>query len=200
MGREPEVKANLAIATMAFITNTLGEAALKTILATMDARELNRAKGLLPSDRILERTYRDLLVGAGRLLASTPGSRKPKDYFFEMGKYLANDGVNKYYKSLIRMFDTKFMLTKSPHIWGLIHSHGSLIVEPLGSTSCYVYITDYAAPCKEFCYMMRGYMWAVAEMTRAQGLRIDEMECVNEGARRCKFFGEWKAPSTPQKS
>ena len=51
-----------------------------------------------------------------------------------MGKFLANDGINKYYKSLIRMFDTKFMLTKSPHIWGLIHSHGTVSMEPITDT------------------------------------------------------------------
>ncbi len=200
MGRDPEVKANLANATMAFIRNTLGEEALKGILDGMSTRELSPARGLLPSDKIPERTYRDLLVGAGKCLANTPGSRKPKDYFFDMGKYLANDGINKYYKSLIQMFDTKFMLTKSPHIWGLIHSHGSLTVEPITNTSCYVYIADYPAPCKEFCYMMMGYMWAVAEMTKAEGLRIEELECVNRGASRCKFFGEWKHVSQRQKT
>jgi hypothetical protein len=200
MGKEPEVKANLVTATMAFIGSTLGEPALKTILASMDSRQLTPPRGLLPSDRILERSYRDLLVGAGKCLAATPGARKPKDYFFEMGKYLANDGINKYYKSLVRMFDTRFMLTKSPHIWGVIHSHGSLSVEPITDTSCYVYIADYPAPCQEFCYMMAGYMWAVAEMTKADGLRIDELECVNRGAKRCKFFGEWKASSKRQKA
>ncbi len=200
MGKEPEVKANLVTATMAFISSTLGEPALNSILATLTTRELSSGKSLLPSDRILERTYRDLLVGAGKCLSSAPGARKPKDYFFEMGKYLANDGINKYYKSLIRMFDTKFMLTKSPHIWGLIHSHGSLTVEPISSTSCYVYIADYPAPCKEFCYMMAGYMWAVAEMTKAEALRIDELECVNQGARRCKFVGEWKPSSQRPKA
>ncbi len=200
MGKDPEVKASLATATMAFIASTLGEPALKNVLAGLDSQDLSSVRGLLPSDRIPERTYHDLLVGAGRCLAATPGSRKPKDYFFEMGKYLANDGVNKYYKSLIRMFDTKFMLTKSPHIWGLIHSHGSLTVETLSNTSCYVYISDYPVPCKEFCYMMAGYMSAVAEMTKAHVIRIDEIECVNQGAKRCKYFGEWKPVSPQQKA
>ena len=199
MGKDPEVKASLATATMAFIASTLGEPALKNVLAGLDSQDLSSVRGLLPSDRIPERTYHDLLVGAGRCLAATPGSRKPKDYFFEMGKHLANDGINKYYKSLIRVFDTKFMLTKSPHIWGLIHSHGTLTVEPLTGTKCHVYIADYPAPCREFCYMMRGYFWAVAEMTKASGVQIEELECVNLGAKRCKFYGEWKPLSAQPK-
>ncbi len=197
MGKEPEVKASLANATMTFITNTLGEQALQSILASMDSRGLTSPRGLLPSDRVPERAYRDLLVGAGKCLASSPRSRQPKDYFFEMGRYLANDGINKYYRSLIRMFDTSFMMTKSPHLWGVIHSHGSLTVEPITDCSCHVYITDYPTPCQEFCYMMMGYMWAVAEMTKAEGLRIEELECVNRGASRCKFVGEWK-PLSPR--
>ena len=37
--------------------------------------------------------------------------------------------------------------------------------------------------------MMAGYMWAVAELTKAEITRIDELECVKEGAKWCKFFG-----------
>lgn len=199
MAKEPDVKANLVSAAMVFISGTLGEAALDSILASMGSSPLSSGKRLLPSDRVPEGVFRDLLVGAARRLATTPGSRNPRDYFFEMGKHLANDGINKYYKSLIRVFDTKFMLTKSPHIWGLIHSHGTLTVEPLTGTKCHVYIADYPAPCREFCYMMRGYFWAVAEMTKASGVQIEELECVNLGAKRCKFYGEWNPLSAQPK-
>jgi predicted hydrocarbon binding protein len=47
---------------------------------------------------------------------------------------------------------------------------------------------------------MAGYMWAVAEMTKAEALRIDELECVNQGASRCKFVGEWKPSSQRPKA
>ena len=193
MADEPRVKVTLVTSTMTYIRNTLGEPALRGILATMDSKELTAERGLLPSDRVLERTYHDLLVGAGKALASTPGSRPPKEYFFEMGRFLAKDGVNKYYQSLIRMFDIKFMLTKSPHIWGLVHSHGMVKIEPVGKNGVYVYIVDYPWPCKEFCYMMRGYIWAVGELTKAEILGLEEQECVMEGAKWCKYFGRWKA-------
>ena len=56
-------------------------------------------------------------------------------------------------------------------------------------------MTDFPAPCKEFCYSLSGYMWAVAELTKAKMVRLEELECVTEGAKRCKFIGEWKQPS-----
>lgn len=176
---------------MSFITANLGEAALKSILGAFDSSELT-GKRLLPSDWVPERTYRDLLVATSRYLQSSAPQHKPKEFFFEMGRFAANDGINKYYKSLIRMFDTQFMLTKSPLLWGVMHSHGSLKVEPIGKTGAYVYITDYPTPCKEFCYSMAGYMYKVAELTKAQITRVEELECVTEGAKRCKFIGEWK--------
>lgn len=193
MADEPKVKVTLVTSTMTFIGNTLGEPALKSILATLDNKELSARRGLLPSDRMPERLYHDLLVGAGKALAATPGSRKPKEYFFEMGRFLAKDMVNKYYRSLIRLFDMKFMMTQSPRIWGLVHSHGVVKIEPVGKNGVIVYIIDYPYPCKEFCYMMRGYIWAVGELTNAEVLRLEEQECVIEGAKACKYFGQWKS-------
>lgn len=189
------MKASLANSTMSFISSRLGEPGLKNTLAAFDSKELT-GKRLLPSDWVLEQTYHDLLVAAGQCLGATPGAGKPKEFFFEMGRFLASDGINKYYKALIHMFDTNFMLTKSPHLWGVVHSHGSVKVEPIGKTGVYIYITDYPAPCKEFCYMMRGYIWAVGELTKADVISLEELECVTEGAKCCKFMGKWRPSST----
>ena len=136
---------------ISFVSQSPGEAALKNILAGFDSEAIS-AKRLLPSDWVPEKTYRNFLVPTGQYLESTARDKKPKEFFFEMGRFTANDGINKYYKSLIRMFDTKFMLTRSPLPWGVMHTHGSLKVEPIGKTGAYVYISHYPAPCKEFCY------------------------------------------------
>ena len=191
MSKEPQVKATIVNPAISFITAKLGEPALKTILASFDSREIS-GKRLLPSDWLLETTYRDLLVATSRYLESTPGARKPKEFFFEMGRFAATEGVNKYYKSLVRMFDTRFMLNRSPLLWGVMHSHGSLKVEGIGKTGAYVYLTDFPAPCKEFCHSLAGYMYAVGELTKAKMVRVEELECVLDGARHCKYIGEWK--------
>ncbi len=193
MADEPRVKVTLVNSTMAFIGKTLGEPVLQAILATIDNKDLAARRGLLPSDRVPERIYHDLLVGAGKALAATPGSRKPGEYFFEMGRFLAKDMISKYYKSLISLFDIKFMLTQSPRIWGLVHSHGTVKVEPVGKNGVNVYIVNYPFPCKEFCHMMRGYIWGVGEMTKAEVLGLEEQECVMDGGKACKYFGQWKA-------
>ena len=191
MPKEPHLKASIVNSAMSFVSQSLGEPALKNILAVLDSEAIS-AKRLLPSNWVPEKTYRNFLVSTGRYLESTARDNKPKEFFFEMGRFTANDGINKYYKSLIRMFDTKFMLTRSPLLWGVMHTHGSLKVEPIGKTGAYVYISDYPAPCKEFCYTMAGYMHKVAELTKAQITRVEELECVMEGAKRCKYVGEWK--------
>ena len=191
MPKEPHLKASIVNSAMSFVSQSLGEPALKNILAVFDSEAIS-AKRLLPSNWVPEKTYRNFLVSTGRYLESTARDNKPKEFFFEMGRFTANDGINKYYKSLIRMFDTKFMLTRSPLLWGVMHTHGSLKVEPIGKTGAYVYISDYPAPCKEFCYTMAGYMHKVAELTKAQITRVEELECVMEGAKRCKYVGEWK--------
>ena len=191
MAKEPQLKASIVNSAMLFVSQSLGEPALKTILAGFDGKAMS-GKKLLPSAWVPEKTYRDFLVAVHRYLETTGGDKRPKEFFFEMGRFTANDGINKYYKSLIRMFDTKFMLTKSPLLWGVMHSHGSLKVEPMGKNGAHVYISDYPAPCKEFCYTMAGYMYKVAELTKAQVIRVEEVECVTEGAKRCKYIGEWK--------
>jgi len=191
MPKEPHLKASIVNSAMSFVSQSLGEPALKNILAVLDSEAIS-AKRLLPSNWVPEKTYRNFLVSTGQYLESTARDKKPKEFFFEMGRFTANDGINKYYKSLIRMFDTKFMLTRSPLLWGVMHTHGSLKVEPIGKTGAYVYISDYPAPCKEFCYTMAGYMHKVAELTKAQITRVEELECVMEGAKRCKYVGEWK--------
>jgi len=191
MAKEPQLKASIVNSAMLFVSQSLGEPALKNILGGFDSKAIS-GKRLLPSDWVAEKTYRDFLVATHRYFESTAVDRKPKEFFFEMGRFTANDGINKYYKSLIRMFDTKFMLTKSPLLWGVMHSHGSLKVEAIGKTGAYVYIADYPAPCKEFCYTMSGYMYKVAELTKAQVVRVDEVECIMGGAKRCKYIGEWK--------
>lgn len=191
MSKQPRLKASLVTSGMSCISQSLGEAALKAILADFDSSDIS-GRRLLPSDWVIENTYRDLLLATTRRLQSTPGAKKPTDFFFGMGRYAANDGISKYYKSLIRMFHTKFMLSRSPLLWGVMHTHGSLKVEPVGKTGACVYIADLPAPCKEFCYTMEGYMYAVAELTKAKVIRIEEVECVMEGAKRCKYVGEWK--------
>ena len=191
MEKEPRFKASVMMSTLAFIGKDLGEPALQSILASYDSKEI-AGRQFLPSDWLPERTHRDLLVATGKYLESTARHKNPKEFFFQMGRYLAQDGINKYYKSLISAFDTKFMLTKSPLLWGVIHSHGSFKVEPTGKNGAIVYITDYPTPSKEWCLMMGGYMYAVAEMTKARDMKIQEVECVNNGAKRCKFVGEWK--------
>ena len=35
-------------------------------------------------------------------------------------------------------------------------------------------------------------MYAIGELTKAQMIRVEELECVLEGAKRCKYIGEWK--------
>lgn len=191
MAKEPQLKASIVNSAMSFVAQSLGEPALKTILASFDSKAIS-TKRLLPSAWVPENTYRDFLVATGRHLESMAGDKKPREYFFEMGRFTANDGINKYYKSLIRMFDTSFMLTKSPLLWGVMHTHGSLQVEAVGKTGAYVYISDYPAPCKEFCHTMSGYMYKVAELTKADIIRVEEVECVMEGAKRCKYVGKWK--------
>lgn len=191
MAKEPQLKASVVNPGMSFISSTLGEDALKTILASFDSKEIADRK-LLPSDWVTERTYRDLLVATRRYLESTPHQKTPRDFFFEMGKFAGSEGVSKYYKSLIRMFDTKFMLTRSTFIWGLTHSHGSVKVEAIGKNGAYVYVHDFPVPSKEFCYTMCGYMYTIGELTKADMIRVEELECVTEGAGRCKFIGEWK--------
>ena len=191
MVKEPSTKGSSLISAMSFIGTNLGEPALKSVLASFDSSEISE-KRLLPSDWIPETVYRDLLVAAGRYIRSTPGQKQPNEFFFEMGRFEAHDGIDKYYKSLIRMFDTKFMLTRSPLLWGMTHSHGSLRVEAIGRSGAYIYVNDYPAPCKEFCYNLAGYMYAVGELTKAQMIQVQEVECVTEGAECCKFVGGWK--------
>ncbi|MBN1425188.1 4-vinyl reductase [Candidatus Fermentibacteria bacterium] len=191
MAKEPRIKASILNSAMVFVSQSLGEPAITSILTSFDSQELS-GKRLLPSDWISEQTYRDFLLATAKYLASSSNNKKPREFFFEMGRFTATDGINKYYKSLIRMFDTKFMLTRSPLLWGIMHTHGSLKVEPVGKTEACVYIADLPAPCKEFCYTMEGYMYAVAELTKAKVIRVEEVECVMEGAKRCKYVGEWK--------
>ena len=187
------------ISAMTFITTNLGEPALKSILASFDSQQISGRK-ILPSESLPETTYRDLLVAAGKHLQTVPGHKTPREFFFEMGRFEAHDGINKYYKTLIKRFDTKFMLTKSPLLWRMTHSHGSAQVEAQGKTGAIIYISDYPAPCQEFCWNLAGYMWAVGELTRAEMIRVEEPECVNHGAARCKFVGEWKQMSSEKKS
>jgi hypothetical protein len=185
-----QLKASVVNSAMSYTSRSLGDPALKSILASFDSKAISRKR--LPSDWVPEKTYRDYLVATRRYLESSAPEKRPKDFFFDMGKSIAGEGINKYYKSLIKMFDMTFMLTKSPMIWGVTHSHGSLTVEPMGKTGAYVYLTDFPAPSKEFCTTMCGYMYVVGELTRAKMVRVEELECVTEGARRCRFIGEWK--------
>jgi hypothetical protein len=108
MPKEPQLKASIVNSAMLFASQSLGEPAFKTILAGFDSQAIS-SKRLLPSEWVAEKTYRDFLVATHQYLESTAADQKPKEFFFEMGRFTANDGINKYYKSLIRMFDTKFM-------------------------------------------------------------------------------------------
>ncbi len=130
MEKTAQLKASVVNSAMSYTSRTLGEPALKSILASFDSKEISTKR--LPSDWVPEKTYRDYLVATRRYLESSAPEKRPKDFFFDMGKSIAGEGINKYYKSLIKMFDMTFMLTKSPMIWGVTHSHGSLTVEPIG--------------------------------------------------------------------
>ncbi len=190
MAKVPQLKASVVIASTDFIRRELGDAALQSILRSFDSHDIADPK-LLPSDWVRETAYRDLLVATRRYLESAAPQKKPKDFLFQLGRYMAHDGINKYYKPLIRMFDMKFMLTKSAHLWGVMHTHGSVKAEPIGNTGAYIYLMDFPAPCKETCCMLTGYLYAIGELSKAKMKRVEELECVTEGARRCKYIGEW---------
>lgn len=96
MAKEPQFKASVMVSTPEFISSQLGESALQDILGSFDSKEI-AGRILLPSDWVLERTHRDLLIATH--------------------KYL---------------------------------------------------------------------------QTKAREIRVDELECVTNGARCCKFIGEWK--------
>lgn len=55
-------------------------------------------------------------------------------------------------------------------LWGVMHTHGPVKAEPTGKT---------------------GYMYAIGELSKARMKRVEDTECVTEGAKRCKLTGEW---------
>ncbi len=190
MAKEPQLKASVVMASVEFIRKELGEPALQSIPGSFDSKEISSNR--LPSDWLPQKTYRDLLVATHRYPNSAAPQKKPKEFLFQMGRFMANDGINKYYKSLIRHFDMNFMLTKSALLWGVMHTHGSVKAEPIGKTGAYIYPDDFPAPCKETCCMLAGYMYAIGELSKVTMVRVEELECVTEGAKRCKFIGEWR--------
>ncbi len=191
MDKEPRFKASVMTSTLAFMGKELGDPAVQSILGSFDSREI-AGKTLLPSDWLPQSVYRDLLSATHKYVDSLAGSRNLDQFLFEMGRYIARDSVNKYYKSLIRVLDTKFLVTQTPRLWKIVHNHGDIKVEPSGKTGAEIYISEFAMPSREWCTMVNGFIYGVIELTKAKDISVKQVECVMSGARHCRFHAEWK--------
>ena len=85
LAKDPQVKATIVTSAMSFITANLGEPALKAILASFDSSEIS-GKRLLPSDWLLETTYRNLLVATTRYLESTSSPKETQGVLLRDGQ------------------------------------------------------------------------------------------------------------------
>lgn len=191
MDKQPRFKASVMTSTLVFISRELGEPALQSILGSFDSRDI-AGKKLLPSDWLPQSTYRDILLATHKYLGSLPAPRNEDRFLFDMGQYIAQDSVNKYYKSLVRVLDTKFLLTQTPRIWKIVHTHGKIQVEPSGKTGADVYISEFPMPSREWCTMVTGFIYGVIELTKAKDIKVEQVECVLNGAKHCHFHAEWK--------
>lgn len=191
MDKEARFKASVMTSTLDFVSRELGGPALQGILGSFDSSQI-AGKKLLPSDWVLQKTYHDFLQATHRYLQSAAPPRNEEQFLFQMGKYIAQDSIAKYYKSLIRVLDTKFLLTQTPRIWGVIHTHGKIRVEPVGKTGAEIYITDFPSPSRQWCGMVIGFIHGVIELTRARDIKVEQVECVMNGAKHCHFHAEWR--------
>ena len=110
---------------------------------------------------------------------------------YELGVYLAQVGIPKFYKIFIQFGDPFFVAKRANKFYRSLLSTGRLEVSVKGKKSIRVDLHDYAYPNRPLCFLLTGYFKAVLQMCGVKNILSYEVKCVTEAADFCEFHLSW---------
>ena len=168
-------------------------AAVKMLRANRD-----RAVALLPpryhrylDERILvsswypESDQLELLRAVSFLLPGTP------DPWMMLGRIAARGDLSDLYRHMVRPGDLKDALRTFSSLWRTFHDSGELKLS-LEEPGCAIAsLRGYAAPAREMCRVIGGYVTEVATVAAGRDIRTTKLRCVLDGAAECAWRMTW---------
>ncbi|MFH2138200.1 MAG: hypothetical protein ABII88_06780 [Candidatus Omnitrophota bacterium] len=182
---EPKCKGNLINQMKEYMTQVHGREKFDSLLKDIeyDHKEID-IDHILESSWVSEKFCMDLCELAYRHF----GAR----FCQEMGSFMCEKGVNKFYKIFINALSPAKIMKTSPYVWKVYHDHGKLIPLDSGENKYIYKLVDLPYPTKGLCNIMKGYNTKFIELSGGKNVRTQEVACAVDGAQCCQFSITWE--------
>lgn len=116
----------------------------------------------------------------------------------EVGKAVAFEDVNRFFKWMLRLGGTTIVLTRAGSVWNNYHSAGRYVFEGVEAEQARLRIEDWSSADPVMCRRLEGWMERALELTRGAGSRAsirEERHLAEDPAvtphRFCRFVADW---------
>jgi hypothetical protein len=130
-----------------------------------------------------------VLVESDRAIAALAG-REEKSTVVELGRHSARLNLATGYRFYNKSQPHEFFAAVT-RMHPQYQDFGREEYRATGPTSCRIMLLDYACYSKIYCWSALGYYEQAAELQGGRDARVEETECVCEGAPRCSFDLRW---------
>jgi len=121
--------------------------------------------------------------------------RKDPDLLLELGRYVAQSGINGFLKYLVRLVSVEKIIERASSIWHRYHNSGSIKIAEVSKTQdqkkALVVVSDYDAG-QVWCRIMTGYIERMVSSTGAKNVTVEKKDCIHNGNETCSWLVRWK--------
>ncbi len=182
------------------VKGTVIKSLMKFVNAELTPAQLEEALSGLPPDfaknvrgAVLVSTLFPVHLVNKFTIACANAKGEPVEAFARRaGRAAADDAVRSVYRLLVMVLTPTAILQKATGVWRTIYSSGDFTVESLAPGESHVHLRNFPTEPVQ-CARITGWMEQLGAMTKAKGLSIKHVRCVNRKDDHCEWSVCWNA-------
>ena len=181
-----QVKGTAVVASVRYVRERFGEAALRRVLGPLPTDErLVLEGGILASSWYPMPLFLHFMQEVERQLAT-----QELHVIRRMGQASAEYGIKGVYKVFFKLGSPEFIIGRAARVFGSYYDTGRIVVAESRAGRAVLDLSGFeGAP--QFCERILGWMEKTVEMAGAKNLRSGHPRCVHRGDSTCRFLGDW---------
>lgn len=182
------VKGTVIKSLMQFVHAELTSAQLAEALSGLPPEFVKSVSGLV----LVSTPFPVHLVNKFTAACASAKGEPMEAFARRVGRAAADDAVKSVYRLFVMVLTPTAILKKGAGLWRTIYSAGEFTVENVGPSESHVHLRDF--PCEPVqCARITGWIEQLGEMTKAKGLQIRHVRCVNRKESHCEWTVRWDA-------
>ncbi|NTV53366.1 MAG: hypothetical protein HGA76_10200 [Candidatus Firestonebacteria bacterium] len=172
-----------------FVKADAGEQKWQQIIEKLPALDRAAFFGvILPSKWYPIESYFNLL----REIEKQIGGAARPDLGIEIGKKIIADGLNSFYRMMMGILNTSWILTKAPSLWKMYFDKETLTILHVSDGRLEVKIDTPLDPPKMYCCAVMGGILQALESSGGRQCRGQEVKCRANHEACCEYHLTWQ--------